>query len=88
MGTAATLYLSRRQSLAHSNRGLSLMMIHPTVSRAGVEPVVDIERAGFTGDSCGHRLVGVVLVLREEYVQRRGGNNLRTILGILTETGN
>lgn len=64
------------------------MMIYPTVSRAGVEPVVDIERAGFTGDSCGHGLVGVVLILREEHVQRRGGDNLRRVLGILTERGN
>lgn len=31
------------KTLAHSNRGLSLMMIYPTVSRAGVEPVVDIK---------------------------------------------
>lgn len=63
------------------------MMIYPTVSRAGVEPVVDVERAGFTGDSCGHGLVGVVLVLGEEHVQRRGGDNLRGVLGILTERG-
>lgn len=62
-------------------------MIRPTVSGAGVEPVVDIERAGFPGDGCGHGLVGVVLVLREEYIQGRGGDDLR-VLGILTEPGN
>lgn len=76
------------KTLAHSKRGLSLIMIYPTVSRAGVEPVVDFEGAGFTGDSCGHRLVGVILILREEYIQRRGGDNLRSVLGILRETGN
>lgn len=64
------------------------MVIYPTVSRAGVKPVVDIERAGFSGDSCGHRFVGVVLILREEYVQRRRGDNLRRVLGILRETEN
>lgn len=64
------------------------MMIYPTVSRAGVEPVVDVERAGFTGHGCGHGLVGVVLILGEEYVQRRGGDNLRRVLGILAERGN
>lgn len=69
--------ISDFETLAHSNTGLGFMMGYPTISRAGVEPVVDIERAGFTGDSCGHRLVGIVLVLREEHVQRRGGDNLR-----------
>lgn len=61
--------------------------VSPTVSRAGVEPVVDIERAGFAGDGCGHGLVGVVLILGEEDVQRRGGDNLRRVLGILAGRG-
>lgn len=60
-----------------------LVLIGLTVSRAGVQPLVDIERAGFTGDGCGHRLVGVVLVLGEEYIQRRGGDDLGRVLGIL-----
>lgn len=76
------------KTMAHSKRGLSSMMIYLTVSRAGVEAVADIERAGFTGDRCGHRLVGVVLILREEHVQRRGGDNLRRVLGVLTDTKN
>lgn len=56
--------------------GCQSSIVCPTVSRAGFGPVVDIERAGFTRNSCGHGLVGVVLVLWQENVKRRRGDNL------------
>ena len=39
-----------------------------TIAWTGVEPVVDIEGAGFACDGCGHGLVRVVLILRQENI--------------------
>lgn len=52
----------------------------PTIAWTGVEPVVDVQRAGFPRDGGGHGLVGIVLVRRQENVQRRRGDDLRRAL--------
>lgn len=56
-----------------------------TVTGADVEPVVDFEGAGFACDGGGHGLVRVVLVFRQENVQRRRGDQLSRMLKILDE---
>lgn len=55
----------------------------PTIARTGVDPVVDIQWAGFAGDSCGHWLVRVVLILWQENIQRWRSDNLHWVLWIL-----
>lgn len=58
-------------------------LVCPTITWAGVEPMVDIEGAGFACDSGGHGLVRVVLVFWQENIEWRRGDDLCWTLRLL-----